>query len=155
MFIVFLSIRSMGINIKIRVLAALQAEILQKDSNAPKSRRPSLKMAPVAKETPSKFLNYVFEIELPYIYFLNTKTIILFVTFSLRITLVIMIIPKNVIFSYFQLFFHLFLENFSISIYLSNFFLQDPVYLIPKHQKHGYENQNQGFSCLVGRDIAK
>ena len=122
LFIVFLSIRNMGINIKIRVLAALQAEILQKDSNAPKSRRPSLKMAPVAKETPSKFLNYVFEIELPYIYFLNTKTIILFVTFSLRITLVIMNIPKKRHFQLFLAIFSPFLGKFQHQYILIQFF---------------------------------
>ena len=63
-------------------------------------------MASVANETPSGFLNDVFEIELHHIYFLKTQTTISIVTFSLGITLVIMIITKNVIF---ELFFAIFL----------------------------------------------
>ena len=62
-------------------------------------------MASVATETPSGFLNDVFEIELHNIYFVKTQTTISIVTFSLGITLVIMIITKNVIF---ELFFAIF-----------------------------------------------
>ena len=57
----FLSIKNMEIDTKIKVLAALLAEILQKDSNTPKTRPPSWKMASVANETQSAFLNDVFE----------------------------------------------------------------------------------------------
>ena len=57
MSIGFLSIINMGIDIKIKVLAALFAEILQKDSNTPKS----WKKASVANAKQSGFLNDVFE----------------------------------------------------------------------------------------------
>ena len=101
MLVGFLSIKNMGVDINFRALAAMQAEILKKDANTPKSRPPSLKMTSVVNETPSGFLNDFFQIALDHVYFLKTQTTISIVTFSLGITLVIMIITKNVILSYF------------------------------------------------------
>ena len=61
MSIGFLSIKNMGIDTKIKVLAALKAEILRKYSNTPKTRPPSLKMVPVANKMESGCLNDVLE----------------------------------------------------------------------------------------------
>ena len=97
----FLSIINMGMDIKTRFLTALYAEILQKDWNAPKSRQPFLKMAPVGNEMQSRFSNCFFEIELPHTYFLNTKTINLLETVSFRFTFLIMIFTKTSNFSHF------------------------------------------------------
>ena len=59
------------------------------------------KITLIANETPSKFLNDVFEIQVPDIYFLKTKTIILYVTINLVITFAIMLIAKIIFFCYF------------------------------------------------------
>ena len=109
-------------------------------------------MAPVANKTQSRFLNGVFEIGSHYIYFLNTNTIILFISFRLGDTFVIMVTAKNV---NFQPFFHFFLQNYPLNIFSFSFFSYNLVYWNPKHHKHGFRHQNQATSCLAGKDIAK
>ena len=66
MYIGFPSIINMGNDTIIRVLAALQAEILQKAWIATKLGRPSFKMAPKANKRQYRFLNGICEIKLPY-----------------------------------------------------------------------------------------
>jgi len=70
---------------------------MKKTSHAPKTRRPSWKMASVANETLLGILNEIFEIESPYIYFLKTQTTTSIILLSFRNTFVIIIIAKSVI----------------------------------------------------------
>lgn len=109
----------MGRDTNFNALAALLAEISQKDWNASKLWRPSLKMTPVANKTPSRFLNCVFEIEQPYMYFVNTKNIIQFSNFGSEITFFTMIIGK---YWHFLAIFSLFLAKLLRFYILTQFF---------------------------------